>query len=669
MQPFRFAKYVFDTKAQATYLSKEARESFAACVLCGDEISRDLAEEIAKGILKWALELGATHYTHWFLPLSGRMAEKHESLLRLDGEEKPIVQFSSEHLLSGEPDASSFPSGGLRSTFEARGYTRWDPTSPIFVRDFTLYIPSTFYAYTGDALDERAPLLKSMRALSKSGVRLLQLLGNKEATCVFPTLGLEQEFFVLEQSLYEKRPDLRKVSRTLVGAQTTVVQIGESHYCAKLSPEVCNYLKEANQMLWELGVPVETFHNEAAPRQYEMASRFARANVAIDQNQLIMQVLESLAEKHGFVCLFHEKPFTGINGSGKHNNWSLSLDTGENVFEISNVPNNNITFVLFLVAFVIAIDSYQGAMLAAASTYQNDLRLGGYEAPPRVISIYLGEYVRNAVDAFVNGKEWPIASTEIPNQGNVSDRNRTAPIAFTGNKFELRFPGASLSVSLLNTILNTAMAESLDYLSDQLEGAPLDITCVRELVARELERHKRVLFDGNCYDNAWEEEAMHRGLARISYALEAQECLNQSRLLSLLESYGIYSKKEFEALCRVKEKAYYEALFMEAKTLIDLVKDVYLDSAIKYCRDIVEIERVSKHRICKEILANTEESIICLEHFVGRLQKLLVGDCACKEKVEEIRDIMQAIRNCCDTIERIIPRRYLPIPNYSDLLS
>lgn len=581
-----FGSKVFGEKEMKSHLPRPVYLSWKKTVANEGMLDRTTADAIAHAMKLWALDNGVTHFTHWFQPMTGGTAEKHDSFLEPDMNGEPFARFSGKMLIKGEPDASSFPNGGLRTTFEARGYTYWDVKSPVFIRDNILCIPTVFVSYSGEALDKKDPLLKSLEALSKAATRVVNILGDKDVKSCDISVGLEQEYFLIDRKYFDCRLDLRFTGRTLFGAPSPKTQELDDHYFGAIPPRVAAFMKEANQELWKLGIYAKTEHNEVAPGQFELAPIFTNGNVAVDQNHLIMDILRETAKKHGFACLLHEKPFQGINGSGKHDNYSIITDDGQNLFSPGDKPAENIRFLLFICAFIRAVDTYPLLLRMSASCTGNDHRLGASEAPPAIISIYLGSYIENILyDIYTKNRQKSITQEERTDFNPVTglsyiphdntDRNRTSPLAFTGNKFEFRMLGSSMSASFSNTVLNAIMAESLNQIADELEGIKY-IQDIREkalTICRNLiEKHKRILFSGDGYSDEWAKEAKRRGLPNVKSFIESTEVLNDPSVIKLFTSLNIYSEKELAANRIILQEQYEKIMGIEVRTMIEMAR-------------------------------------------------------------------------------------------------
>ena len=593
--PELFGSLVFNEGTMKERLSSASYSAWKKCVTEGTPLDLSTANEIAEAMKQWAVEKGATHFTHWFQPMTGVTAEKHDSFIAPAGGGKILMEFSGKELVRGEPDASSFPSGGLRATFEARGYTAWDPTSFAFIKEGSLCIPTVFCSYSGEALDKKTPLLRSMDEVSRQAVRILRLFGDTETKRVTAQVGPEQEYFLIDKALYEKREDLRMCGRTLFGAKPPRGQELEDHYFGAIRPRVAAYMKDLDETLWALGVLSKTKHNEVAPAQHEMAPVFSDANSACDQNQLAMEMMKKVADRHGLVCLLHEKPFAGVNGSGKHDNWSLSTDTGKNLFKPGSTPRQNAQFLLFLAAFIKGVDDYQEFLRATVAFPGNDHRLGAQEAPPAVLSIFLGDELSAVVDSIINDTDFQstgkrtleIGVDALPaiRQDNT-DRNRTSPMAFTGNKFEFRMLGASQSISGPNIALNTIMAEELKQFADELEASRDFQADLEKLIRRVFTEHQRIIFNGNGYDEAWLEEAKKRGLSNLTSTADALPMYTAPKNVDLFVKHGIYTKEEIEARAEIHIENYSTVICIEARTMTDMIRRQILPAVSAFAGDL-----------------------------------------------------------------------------------
>lgn len=688
--PEMYGSLVFSEKVMRDKLPKDVYKALKKTIEQGSHLELDVANAVAIAMKEWAVESGATHFTHWFQPMTGFTAEKHDSFISPTGDGQVIMEFSGKELVKGEPDASSFPSGGLRATFEARGYTAWDPSSPAFIKDGTLCIPTAFCSYTGEALDKKTPLLRSMEALNKEAVKILHILGNEEVSSVSTTVGPEQEYFLIDKADYAKRKDLIFTGRTLLGAMPPKGQEMEDHYFGAIRPRVVAYMKELDEELWKLGIPAKTKHNEVAPCQHELAPIFDTTNVAVDHNQLTMEVMKKVADKHGYVCLLHEKPFAGINGSGKHNNWSMSTNTGLNLLDPGKTPAENIQFLVFLAAVIKAVDDYADLMRLAVASAGNDHRLGANEAPPAIISIFLGDELTAVLDSIENGtffeskkQMMSIGATVLPHfVKDNTDRNRTSPFAFTGNKFEFRSLGSSASVAGPNIVLNTAVAEVLSEFSEKLAGVPADkiSDAVHDLVKETVTAHKRVIFNGNGYTDEWVKEAKKRGLYNYKSTPEVLPVFKADKNVKLFTKFGVYSETEIDSRYEILLENYTKTLHIETLTLQDMLYKQFLPSLLSYS-DTLTSSVISKKSI--GITASSEEKLlkkIC--KYYDSLSNLTESLKAETEKAESICDAleqatyyhdvvfakMEEIREIADEVEVLLPEDVLPYPTYEQIL-
>ncbi len=688
-----YGSLVFGDKVMRDKLPKDIYKALRKTIDKGTHLELDVANAVAIAMKEWAVDNGATHYTHWFQPLTGFTAEKHDSFISPTSDGEIIMEFSGKALVKGEPDASSFPSGGIRATFEARGYTAWDPSSPAFIKDKTLYIPTAFCSYTGEALDKKTPLLRSMDALSREAVKLLKIIGNDEVESVITTVGPEQEYFLVDKDDYKKRRDLIFTGRTLFGAPAPKGQEMEDHYFGSLRPRVSAFMHELDEELWKVGIPAKTKHNEVAPCQHELAPVFDTTNVAVDHNQLTMELMKKIAEKHNFVCLLHEKPFAGINGSGKHNNWSLSTNTGVNLLDPGKTPAENIQFLLFLVAVIKAVDEHADMLRLSVASAGNDHRLGANEAPPAIISIFLGEELTAVLDSIENEKffkkgenvQMGVGAQVIPHfTKDNTDRNRTSPFAFTGNKFEFRSLGSSASVATPNIVLNTAVADALSQFSKKLEGLSgkkLE-SAIHELIKSTITKHKRVLFDGNGYTDEWVKEAKKRGLYNLKSTPDVLPRLLDKSNKELFIKHGIYSETEIESRYEILLENYTKTIHIEACTLKDMMYHDFMSAVTKYMDDTAE-HIVRKKTVSKEIPVTAEENM--LKTIASKYESLaaavlkLEEDIAKAEKISDelkkakfyhdpVLSDMEEVRKYADYIEQYIPDSYLPYPTYSKIL-
>ena len=685
--PELFGSQVFNEETMKECLSSASYGAWKKCVTEGTSLDISTANEIAEAMKQWAVAKGATHFTHWFQPMTGVTAEKHDSFITPVAGGRIIMEFSGKELVRGEPDASSFPSGGLRATFEARGYTAWDPTSFAFIKEGSLCIPTIFCSYSGHALDKKTPLLRSMDEVSRQAIRLLRLFGDTQTRRVTAQVGPEQEYFLIDKELYNKRKDLRMTGRTLFGAKPPRGQELEDHYFGAIRPRVAAYMKDLDETLWALGVLSKTKHNEVAPSQHEMAPIYSDANTACDHNQLAMEVMKKVADRHGLVCLLHEKPFAGVNGSGKHDNWSLGTDTGRNLFRPGSTPSQNARFLLFLAAFVKGVDEYQEFLRSTVATAGNDHRLGAQEAPPAVISIFLGDDLNAVVQSIIQDTEFKDAGKRnleigvdvlpsIP-QDNT-DRNRTSPMAFTGNKFEFRMPGSSMSISGPNIALNTIMAEELKQFADELEKSADFQSDLHQLIRRVFTEHQRIIFNGNGYDDAWLEEAAKRGLSNLKSTADALPAYIDPKNVDLFVKHGIYTKEEIQARYEIHVENYVNVLSIEAKTMIDMIQHDILPAVSSYaaelCRRAADKKALGvscgyETTTAKELSCVTDE----LMEACAALDKDLSARPACPEEAmryshDVIVPAMEKARAAADQLESITASESWPFPVYSQLL-
>ena len=687
-----FGSKVFGEKEMKSRLPRPVYLSWKKTVANEGMLDRITADAIAHAMKLWALDNGATHFTHWFQPMTGGTAEKHDSFLEPDMNGEPFARFSGKMLIKGEPDASSFPNGGLRTTFEARGYTYWDVKSPVFIRDNILCIPTVFVSYSGEALDKKDPLLKSLEALSKAATRVVNILGDKDVKSCDISVGLEQEYFLIDRKYFDRRLDLRFTGRTLFGVPSPKTQELDDHYFGAIPPRVAAFMKEANQELWKLGIYAKTEHNEVAPGQFELAPIFTNGNVAVDQNHLIMDILRETAKKHGFACLLHEKPFQGINGSGKHDNYSIITDDGQNLFSPGEKPAENIRFLLFVCAFIRAVDTYPLLLRLSASCTGNDHRLGANEAPPAIISIYLGSYIENILyDIYTKNSKKPITQEEktafnpvtglsyIPHDN--TDRNRTSPLAFTGNKFEFRMLGSSMSASFSNTVLNAIMAESLNQIADELEGIKY-IQDIREkalTICRNLiEKHKRILFSGDGYSEEWAKEAKRRGLPNVKSFIESTEVLNDPSVINLFTSLNIYSEKELAANRIILQEQYEKIMGIEVRTMIEMARKDILPSQIaelKFYNDTINSSGKNTPKFIRDhartistLIDQTYQAIQSLEDAWQKVTTIGNTFEVGQNIYYKINPLMDKLRASVDAYEKIAAREFYKLPSYEDIL-
>ena len=687
-----FGSKVFGEKEMKSRLPRPVYLSWKKTVANEEMLDRSTADAIAHAMKLWALDNGATHFTHWFQPMTGGTAEKHDSFLEPDINGEPFARFSGKMLIKGEPDASSFPNGGLRTTFEARGYTYWDVKSPVFIRDNILCIPTVFVSYSGEALDKKDPLLKSLEALSKAATRVVNILGDKDVKSCDISVGLEQEYFLIDRKYFDRRLDLRFTGRTLFGVPSPKTQELDDHYFGAIPPRVAAFMKEANRELWKLGIYAKTEHNEVAPGQFELAPIFTNGNVAVDQNHLIMDILRETAKKHGFACLLHEKPFQGINGSGKHDNYSIITDDGQNLFSPGEKPAENIRFLLFVCAFIRAVDTYPLLLRLSASCTGNDHRLGANEAPPAIISIYLGSYIENILyDIYTKNSKKPITQEEktafnpvtglsyIPHDN--TDRNRTSPLAFTGNKFEFRMLGSSMSASFSNTVLNAIMAESLNQIADELEGIKY-IQDIREkalTICRNLiEKHKRILFSGDGYSEEWAKEAKRRGLPNVKSFIESTEVLNDPSVINLFTSLNIYSEKELAANRIILQEQYEKIMGIEVRTMIEMARKDILPSQIaelKFYNDTINTSGKNTPKFIRDhastistLIDQTYQAIQSLEDAWQKVTTIGNTFEVGQNIYYKINPLMDKLRSSVDAYEKIAAREFYKLPSYEDIL-
>ena len=685
--PELFGSLVFNEETMKERLSSASYSAWKKSVTDGTSLDISTANEIAEAMKQWAVEKGATHYTHWFQPMTGFTAEKHDSFISPAGGGKIIMEFSGKELVRGEPDASSFPSGGLRATFEARGYTAWDPTSFAFIKEDSLCIPTVFCSYSGHALDKKTPLLRSMDEVSRQAVRILRLFGDQETKRVIAQVGPEQEYFLIDKTLYNRRKDLRTCGRTLFGAKPPRGQELDDHYYGAIKPRVAAYMKDLDETLWALGVLSKTKHNEVAPSQHEMAPIYTDANTACDHNQLVMEMMKKVADRHDLVCLLHEKPFAGVNGSGKHDNWSLGTDTGRNLFKPGSTPSQNAQFLLFLAAFIKGVDEYQDFLRATVAFPGNDHRLGAQEAPPAVISIFLGDEMSAVVDSIIQGTEYKEAGKRTLEIGvdvlpsirqDNTDRNRTSPMAFTGNKFEFRMLGSSQSVSGPNIALNTIMAEELKQFADELEKSKDFQSDLQKLIRRVFTEHQRIIFNGNGYDDAWIAEASRRGLSNLASTADALSVYTAKKNVDLFVRHGIYTKEEVNARAEIHMENYVTVISIEAKTMADMIRhDIlpavsgYADTLCQraYHKDALGVSCKYESSTAKELGKLTDALFSACDRLERDMEKLPADT---KKAMTYCRDVvipdMSKARELSDQLEGITAADCWPFPVYSELL-
>ncbi len=689
--PEMFGYNVFNDREMKKRLSKEIYDSLTNTIGQHMELDINIANEVANAMKEWAIERGATHYTHWFQPMTGITAEKHDGFITPQADGSVIMEFCGKELIKGESDASSFPSGGIRATFEARGYTAWDPTSYAFIKDDSLCIPTVFCSYTGDMLDNKTPLLKSIDLVSKESLRLLKLLGYSDVNCVNATVGAEQEYFLVDKHLYEQRKDLIFTGRTLFGAPAPKGQEMDDHYFGALNTRVKNYMKELDEELWKLGVYAKTEHNEAAPAQHELAPVYCATNIAIDHNQITMELMKKIANKHGLVCLLHEKPFKGVNGSGKHNNWSLATDTGINLFKPGKKPYENKLFLIFLAAVIKAVDEHQDLLRYSVASPANDHRLGGNEAPPSIVSMYLGREIEDIVECISKGVEYESTAVSKLHTGvdvlpdfkmDTADRNRTSPFAFTGNKFEFRMPGSSMSVSTVNMVLNTITADVLSGFSARLENCDNVENEVNSILRDTFTAHKRIIFSGNNYSKEWVEEAKKRGLLNLKTTVDAIPSICDPKNVELFTRHKVFTEKELLARAEIAYDNYSKTINIEAKTMIDMASKDILPAAIEYC-SFLENTLNTKNKL-KMFTKNDavfkihNQTLLLYNELYDNIEKLkydLIVTKSIKNVSERANEFcftvledMNKLRQTADSLELVVPASYWPYPVYSELM-
>ena len=691
--PELYGSLVFNDKVMRSKLPKDMYKALKKTIESGTHLELDVANSVAVAMKEWATENGATHYTHWFQPMTNVTAEKHDSFISPTGDGQVIMDFSGKELVKGEPDASSFPSGGLRATFEARGYTAWDPTSPAFIKDGTLYIPTAFCSYSGEALDKKTPLLRSMQTLDKEATNLLHIIGNKDVKHVNTTVGPEQEYFLVDKELYKQRKDLVFCGRTLIGAPAPKGQEMEDHYFGALKPRVAAYMHDLDVELWKLGIPAKTKHNEVAPAQHELAPVFDTTNVAVDHNQLTMEVMKKVADKHGLVCLLHEKPFEGINGSGKHNNWSMITDTGVNILDPGKTPAENTQFLIFLTAVIKAVDEYADVLRISVASAGNDHRLGANEAPPAVVSVFLGDELTEVLKSIENDEyfagsravQMDIGAKVLPHfVKDNTDRNRTSPFAFTGNKFEFRMLGSEASVANPNIILNTAVAECVHQFAEQLKDVPEDKMedAIHELIKKTIIDHKRVIFNGNGYTDEWIEEATKRGLFNLKSTPDALPQWIADKNIELFTKYHIFTKEEIESRYEIWLESYSKILNIESNTMVEMVQKDFLPSVFAYIDKVAatavtkksvvsDVSTASEGKLIKELSQLADEISTGLETLKADTAKALATEdplANAKAYQTVVLSDMDELRKSVDAAETLIPDALLPYPTYDKLL-
>ncbi len=687
-----FGSLVFDDRVMKANLSAEVYQSLKKTIDEGAQLDIGVANAVAAAMKDWAVARGATHYTHWFQPLTGITAEKHDSFISPSPDGGVIMDFSGKELIKGEPDASSFPSGGLRATFEARGYTAWDPTSYAFLKGKTLCIPTAFCSYGGEALDKKTPLLRSMEALNKQALRILRLFGNDTVKCVRTSVGPEQEYFLITKEMYDRRPDLRFTGRTLFGAKAPKGQEMDDHYFGVIKPRVAAYMEELNEELWKLGILAKTEHNEVAPAQHELAPIYSTTNIATDHNQLTMEIMQKVAARHGLVCLLHEKPFAGVNGSGKHNNWSMATDAGVNLLSPGETPYENAQFLLFLCAVIKAVDDYQDLLRLSVATAGNDHRLGANEAPPAVVSIFLGDELNAVLEAIETGRPYnggektqmKLGVDVLPKfNRDTTDRNRTSPFAFTGNKFEFRMLGSSNSIACANIMLNSAVAESLKIYADRLEGAEDFEAALQEMIRKTIKDHKHIIFNGNGYDDAWIQEATEkRGLLNYRTTPDCMPHLLDKKNVDMLTSQGVFSEAELKSRCEIMLENYCKTVVIEANTMVDMVKTQIAPAVETYAADTARAA-AAKQALVPSLTCGYETGLVrrlseLTDQIAQRTEALedaLISLRQTEDVIAEsamIRDTvlprMEELRAVCDEAETFTAKKYWPYPTYGDLL-
>ena len=684
-----FGSLVFDDSVMKARLPKETYKAMQKTIKDGKHLELSVATVVANAMKDWAIEKGATHYTHWFQPMTGITAEKHDSFIAPIENGKIIMEFSGKELVKGEPDASSFPSGGLRATFEARGYTAWDPSSYAFIKEGTLCIPTAFCSYGGEALDNKTPLLRSMEAINKQAMRVVKLFGNENVTSVKTTVGAEQEYFLVPLELYEQRKDLIYTGRTLFGAKAPKGQEMDDHYFGAIKPRIAAYMREVDEELWKLGVLAKTEHNEAAPAQHELAPIFATTNIATDHNQLVMEIMQKIARKHDMVCLLHEKPFHGVNGSGKHNNWSLCTNTGVNLLEPGDTPYENAQFLLILCAVIKAVDEYQDLLRISVASAGNDHRLGAHEAPPAVVSMFLGDELNEVLEAIENDTDYDAREKVLMRVGvhilpkfnrDTTDRNRTSPFAFTGNKFEFRMLGSSASIATCNVVLNTAVAEALRQFADELQGAENFNDSLHDLICDTIKKHKRIIFNGNGYDDAWIAEAEKRGLLNLRKTPDCLPYFVEQKNIDLFTSHKVFSETEVRARYEIMLENYSKLMNIEALTMLDMAKKDIFPAVSLYSRELADTALAKKEFVpdCtyeEETLKSLSALASEAYRAMTRLEEVSSNaetKADAKEKADCYRDevipAMEALRSCVDELETITSADYWPYPSYGELL-
>nr|WP_314757451.1 glutamine synthetase III [uncultured Lachnoanaerobaculum sp.] len=691
-----FGVNVFNDEAMQVYLPKAVFKKLKKTIEDGLELDNDIADSVAHGMKEWAIDRGATHYTHWFQPLTGVTAEKHDSFISAPKNGKVIMEFSAKELTKGESDASSFPSGGLRATFEARGYTAWDCTSPAFIKKdslgVTLYIPTAFCSYRGEALDKKTPLLRSMQAINTQALRILRLFGNTTTKRVIPSVGAEQEYFIVDREKYLQRKDLIYTGRTLFGAMPPKGQELEDHYFGSIRERIASYMNDINHELWMLGVPAKTQHNEVAPAQHELAPVYEQVNVAVDHNQVTMETMKKVAGRHGLTCLLNEKPFAGVNGSGKHNNWSLTSDDGINMLNPGDTPHENIQFLLVLACILKAVDKHADLLRESAACVGNDHRLGAHEAPPAIISVFLGDQLQDVIDQLcstgeathsIQGATLKTGVTTLPDfEIDATDRNRTSPFAFTNNKFEFRMVGSSDSIASPNIVLNTIVAESFKEVANELESASDFDEAVHDIIKRLFTAHRRIIFNGNGYSEEWVKEAKRRGLSNLPSMIDAIPALVSEDSIKLFEEFEVFTRTELESRVEIEYEAYSKAINIEAKTMIDIAGKSIIPAVIRYTTRLADsiiklksaisgIEPYAQNAILIEVNEHLKESKVALENLKNYMDNTTeITDVTAHAKYmhEVVVPAMEALRKPIDTLEMIVDKDLWPMPSYGDLL-
>ncbi len=689
--PELFGSNVFNENVMKERLPKAVYKALKKTIQSGNALDLSLAESVAVAMKDWAIQKGVTHYTHWFQPLTGVTAEKHDSFIEPTEGGNVIMEFSGRNLIQGEPDASSFPSGGLRSTFEARGYTAWDPTSYAFIKDNTLCIPTAFCSYGGEVLDKKIPLLRSMEAINKQALRILRLFGNTEATHINTTVGPEQEYFLVDAEMFKQRKDLRFTGRTLFGAMPPKGQEMEDHYFGAIRPRVMNFMQDLDEELWKLGILAKTRHNEVAPAQHELATIYSTTNNATDNNQLVMEIMKKVASKHGLTCLLHEKPFDGVNGSGKHNNWSMATDLGENLLEPGKTPNENMQFITFLTAIIKAVDEYQDLMRISVASAGNDHRLGANEAPPAIVSIFVGDELEAVLKSLAENTAYEKTGDDYLDSGvrslpklpkDTTDRNRTSPFAFTGNKFEFRMLGSGFSLACPNIILNAIVADSLNQFADELEAVPAAEfdKALQKLLKNQLQAHKRIIFNGNNYAPEWVDEAASRGLLNLKSTPEALPHYMDEKNVDMFARQGIYSRKEMQARMESIIEEYYKVIHIEALTMLDMAKTEIMPAVLTYSKEIADtllakkqiggISTGAEEKLLTEIAANNDLFSLYITELQDLLNKADMD--SSEERSIYYHDVilpkMEELRTAADRLEVLCAAKYWPFPTYSQLL-